>query len=474
MRIANFALLSSLLLFLSLHASVQAQNSVESSPEDRVQRAGEIYQTVISRLNSAYPELKDKVWSEGAIDLEDDWLVQSPKGLWGKSVEELPTDLHCDTRLRNCDREFARLLCSSNSDCQGPSMECRELEASVSQLGQEPKKMCLGPADYLIDDVYKVMVNADRELDFVSLAMPTEEFYTAFINGLSVLSQKSSVPQVRMLFASKTPTSLNLLVTTNRVLDSIVDDLKIKSPKTYMRLPMNLGWLSDGKRISWNHAKIIVADGNYALSGGHNLWGKHYLTETPIFDLSLIYRGEAAFDARNYVNSLWDNVDNRWAAYPANVGRMPRFKAKNTVIGNKNSISVGRLGSFGGDPSDEALKAMIDSAKTHIAISQQDLYNQVRLPTTQTFVFDNLIEAAARGVKIDIVQSNKFPLFGFGAVQGASAYKGFLDALKKKLVRERGLYQYEAEAFACQAITYASFRFTAHVTSWPGSDPIGN
>ncbi|RYZ54896.1 MAG: hypothetical protein EOP07_15180, partial [Proteobacteria bacterium] len=39
---------------------------------------------------------------------------------------------------------------------------------------------------------------------------------------------------------------------------------------------------------------------------------------------------------------------------------------------------------------------------------------------------------------------------------------------------ERGLYQYEAEAFACQAITYASFRFTAHVTSWPGSDPIGN
>ena len=61
----------------------------------------------------------------------------------------------------------------------------------------------------------------------------------------------------------------------------------------------------DGSKMTWNHAKIIAADGVEALVGGHNLNMDLFTSYPPVHDVSVAVHGEAAYGAQSYLNLMW-------------------------------------------------------------------------------------------------------------------------------------------------------------------------
>jgi hypothetical protein len=77
-------------------------------------------------------------------------------------------------------------------------------------------------------------------------------------------------------------------------------------------LPRSLmGYVSDPEeddksaKMTWNHSKIIAADGIEALVGGHNLNMDLFRSYPPVHDLSVVVHGRAAHGAQLYLNNMW-------------------------------------------------------------------------------------------------------------------------------------------------------------------------
>lgn len=441
-------------------------------PEEIVTRASEIHDTLIQLLDKKYSKDKGIVWSSARMELSGDWIVESPEGLWGLDADQLPKNLDCDPKKEGCNADFKRMACESDSDCSEPGTHCAPLEATVSWLDQAPEKLCLGPSDKLIDRFYRVMVSANKELDIVSLSMPDGRFRIAMNHALSVLSQKPNPPTVRMLFSGFNAALPNILNPPAKVLGDIMKDVEKLTPSA-KALPVNLAWFADGK-LSWNHAKIIVADGSLALSGGHNMWDNDYLRPNPISDLSLEFSGEAAAKARDYINALWREIKDNFAAAGENVERIAEHQEQPLHKSGASAIHVGRMGSYGANPGDDAIIGMLDAAKTSVMIDQQDYFNVIVTKTdlTRSFAFDAIINAALRGLPVTLIQSNKYPLGNYGMVDPAKAYKNFIDELTKRLQKEQDLSRGDARTKACELLVMAPFRINSKLNEWPNGGGV--
>lgn len=452
-------------LFLLTACGPKESSQLSSAQKEK--RSTEIHDALVHSLRLQFPSDEGRVWSDQTIDLQPNWIIQSPEGLFGKTAAELPLSLDCDLKDSRCDKDFLRLSCETDADCSGLG-HCEAASATVTFPGEPAKNLCLTHADHVWNRVYDTMIEAENELDFVSLALPTGRFRTAILHAFAYLTHKPALPKVRMLFSGANPALPNVLLSTDKALREFLSELAGITPYAD-KLPINLAWLSPGP-ISWNHSKIIVADGDRAISGGHNLWDKDYLSASPVFDISMEYRGEGARATRDFVNELWTHVDARRMSYNAAAGvRFQAFDQAARTAGNIQAISLGRLGSLGSNPSDYALGAMISLAKSSVYIDQQDLYNQVVTPLTRTFVFENMIDAASRGIHFKVVQSNNFPFIGgFGSTDGKKAYKAIIDSLTTRLRILKRLPAAAARKEACATIEYASFRFSSDVNKWPG------
>ncbi len=428
-----------------------------SHTESLSTRAESIRVGLVARLQKDFPHDQGPIWAETSISLNDDWLIQSP-GLWGIPLSDIPKGVDCDAGDARCNASFKRLSCESDGDCEGLT-QCGELEASVAKPGDAPAKLCLYPADHLVDRYYKVMVSAEHELDITSLALPTGQFREAIINAISFVSQKADVPSIRLLFSGAKPALPNPLYSTDRALKEIVNDVAARGGDI-SRLQINLAYMNPG-RLSWNHAKIVAADGDRVISGGHNLWSEAYLNAQPVTDISMEYHGEAASAARDFANTLWTMPHNSESYYPAAANKFEPFSMPSHTPGNKKAITVGRLGAFGDNPSEDALNGLIDLAQNSIYIDQQDLYNVLVTNLTRSYVEDSLIRAAVRGVHIKIVQSNKYPTpDGYGTTDGGRAYASIFGKVRSAIAAARGVSDAKARTLACEAIEYAPFRFS--------------
>ncbi len=462
--------LSSILIlaFVTLLSSCGgAENSELSSLASKTARADHLHSHLVHYLDDHYAEDKGQVWADASLSLKEDWIIQSPEGLWGADPSTLATSLDCSLRNSRCHPDFRRLSCATDNDCEGLT-KCEPMLATITTPGEEAARLCIGTADRLINQVYRTMVQAENELDFVSLALPTGRFRKGIVNALAFLSQSERTPKIRMLFSGASAVLPNVLQPPRKALASLVSEIAKITPKAF-DLKINLAWLSVG-RLSWNHAKIIVADGDLAVTGGHNLWDKDYLGPNPVFDLSMEYRGEAAAASRDFANTLWTKVGNQYAVtQPAGELFEPFSEASKTLSAVK-AISLGRLGRLGTNPSDGVLNEMIRLAQHSVWIDQQDLYNQILSPLTQTIVFDSLVNAAARGVNIRVVQSNNFPLVGgYGSVDGDKVYRELVKAATALLVA-RGIDATLARKAICENFEYAPFRFSKSVDKWPYKD----
>jgi phosphatidylserine/phosphatidylglycerophosphate/cardiolipin synthase-like enzyme len=201
--------------------------------------------------------------------------------------------------------------------------------------------------------------------------------------------------------------------------------------------------------VSWNHAEMIAVDGRFLHTGGHNLWGHHYLKHSPVYDLSIQLEGQVAHAAHLFANDHWKfiqemqtdligrivdilpdtlplvlKVRQSIVEFPDNdAGEFPpaykkRFMPKHGAIANSvPMIACGRRGQlFDADKaSDDAFIAMIDSARKILRPGLQDIgpvcfsKTKIALPgcTWPHRYLQSLAKVICkRGVDVEIILSN--------------------------------------------------------------------
>jgi PLD-like domain len=364
---------------------------------------------VIAALSAQHAGDRDKAWGVSSDNvLPNDFLKQIPgPTTWGKN--NLAVADTCEAGDARCDADFLLKTCAAQSECGGSSV-CTKLEASVAHPGQKPKSFCVGHSDRFLDEVYGIIAHGKRFVDVTSLTPPDGRFEAAVRNAITFATDASPNVEVRLMFGNFPGEFLS----TKNVMKSLTRDVKAGSHANITVAGYRQGLLS------WNHSKIVAADGEIALVGGINMWTPHYLDKDPVHDMSMKVQGGAAIDAHVFANQLWDfackdvgvlSIETLVSAYPDAARTCgARFAAPKQKGAGSKIISVGRLGAIGNNPADTAIVAMIDAAKHDIKLSQQDLGPVkkvgVALGAWPEAVMTALVGAMGRGVEVHLALSN--------------------------------------------------------------------
>ncbi|MES2744758.1 MAG: phospholipase D-like domain-containing protein [Bdellovibrionota bacterium] len=371
--------------------------------------------------------------------------------------------------------------------------KCRVLEASAS-ASRPARTMCLSPADKLLDRFYRTMISAEKYLDVTSLSMPSGVFRPAFINALTVLDQKATPPTVRILLSGEEVLNINPRQPAQEALEKIWTEMrKAGNLGETIRMHINMGYVS--RNFSWNHSKIIIADKQRMLQGGHNMWGDPYLISRPVSDLSMEVYGPIVGASQSFVDSLWaENVRLKtenllggafFGSLPKGSGEIANPLVPTAASGSIPMIAVGRMGTFGPNPSDDASKAMIRSAKYSIDFIVQDLYGllsnvkikDIQILEAKPWAFDEIAEALMRGVHLRVIQSdtdvgvNDYTLFKFYNAQKLLISNVVQYAKEKRFKAPGGQ---SPQAYFCSLVQYAPIRYVADQTRWDKQKGYGS
>jgi phosphatidylserine/phosphatidylglycerophosphate/cardiolipin synthase-like enzyme len=385
-----------------------------------------IGQHVIAALESGHKAARGQTW-EASTDnaLDAGWVIQTPlPSYWGQPVSSLVIAAPC-TGDAACDPDFGLLACSSQADCRFGGT-CAPVASTVAKPGQPVRNLCVGHSDTLYDDIYSLVVTAKSTVEITSLSPPDGRFEAALRNAITYLSHSGAAVRVRVLWGAIPGAELSGATPAPAdVLQSLARDVDPTAP-----LRVGVAALR-ASVVSWNHAKIVAVDGETAIVGGHNMWTKHYLQQAPVHDISMRVSGGAALSAAKFSDVLWHhtcqpptNLDAsaEIAAVPTRdaVCESTPFPASSGA-GGARVVTVARLGTMGDLASDDAMVALIDSAKTQIRISQQDIGPIGAGAEWPEPYLRALSDALARGVDIELVVSNVGATPG-GLVAGSSSY----------------------------------------------------
>ncbi|HJQ39396.1 MAG TPA: hypothetical protein VKB93_19820, partial [Thermoanaerobaculia bacterium] len=351
----------------------------------------------------------------------------------------------------------------------------------------------------LIDALYSIVASAQGSVDILSLAaFPDGEFHEAIKNALAALARTGRTVTVRMAFGqfglAANQATLEYL---KKVTAGVPSGAKLKVYVAQV-VPKAVP-----NAYSWNHAKIVAADGAVALVGGHNWWSAPYLDKNrPIFDLSMKVEGPAAASAQKFANRLWEfiaannkHIGESWKTfsnhYDAATGTYGQDAAGQvsipavTGMGDVPILAVADPGY--GLPAFDSLQAsrramlyFFRNAKRSIYLSQQDLVSNKFLgdPNTIKEVFTELAKfVVQRGGMLGIVISDRYAtdVGGVPYSEGFDA-KDILEWLERWAV-EAGIPRGEAlEDALQQRVFVGTMRFHHAESGWPGATPlpIGN
>ncbi|RZA26189.1 MAG: hypothetical protein EOP10_04485 [Proteobacteria bacterium] len=433
----------------------------------------ELFALVLAGLKAKHAAAENQTWFQSQGVIEGDWIAYSPKNYWGKTILELPAGYDCKKGNIGCDIQFERKLCSTDADCAASRTQCLPFLASVTKPGDQPKLMCLGSGDKVMDDYYSTLIKTEKHLDISSLTLPSGRFRTAMINGLTYLTHKLPSFTFRLLLSSTDGITPNLFNRPSKVMGEILAEIDGNGGDS-KKIKMNLGYLSD-KKVSWNHTKIVLADSNHLLQGGHNFLDPDYVREQPIFDLSMHVSGSVGEGVQKFVDHLWSNSSS-WAS---NFGKDEKVvpPAPTASGGGKvKIIGMGRMGSYGDNASDEGFRLLLKSAKKTIYLAQQDIYNDItKLGAKPPHALPELVDAVLRGVHLKVVQSSSTAFLGYGTVAPDKAAVMLREAIIKeadvrKFVPPNNLSLGE---YLCQQVEYAPFLFHPKVLRWANDTDIG-
>ena len=398
---------------------------------------------VLATLTNLASSTRGRTWNPtNENSLADDWLIQSPASSWGQLYAQLPVPTACSGA--GCNADFGLRACTTQADCTLGGT-CTEVAATMTTPGATPGKLCVGHSDSVYDQMYKVMVSAQRYVDVTSLLPPDGRFLSAMRNAVTYLSRTNQSVQVRFIFGNY---PVQGAVDTRAVLDALTRDLQSGSA-----IKVSVGtYRSSNVPPSWNHSKIIAADGKAVIFGGHNLWDQHYLGKNPVHDISMRLRGPGAVDAHAFANEQWkytcDNqsltycttgsvCSNTWSG--GNVATrqclpmVPLASLTPDKPGDVRAVAIGRLARI--DPAnmsnqaDTAFLTMLGAAKSTIRMAQQDLgplkLGGVATGSWPDALWAQLGSAIVRGVEVYIVLSNKDSVAGGLTATDASYSNGW-------------------------------------------------
>jgi phosphatidylserine/phosphatidylglycerophosphate/cardiolipin synthase-like enzyme len=450
--------------------------------------AGSSYVTeaVVDALDAQAGARFGKTWGvTGANRLAAGWVVQTPPvSHWGGRYRDLAMPRTC-TSGASCDADFGLVRCTTSSDC-GAGGRCAPLAATVKRPGDAAVSLCVGHSDAVLDDVYRTLTAGERVVDLTSLLPPDGRFIPAIRNAITFLGNSGRPVTVRLLFGAF---PVQGVVNSKEVLRTLTRDLPRSAP-----IDVFVGnFRSSNLPPSWNHSKIIAADGRLALVGGHNLWTQHYLDKNPVHDLSMRVEGPAAADGHLFANQLWAwTCANRswltWSTWSVWANRWRAGSIDDTCpgavtppaaapAGDATVIGVGRLAwvdpNNAGNDADIAINAMLRAARETIALSQQDLGPPtvpvlgIPLGSWPNAIFDELGAAMARGVDVYLVLSNPGAVAGGLSATVAPYANGWTPEEVVRRVRDRlverpvaGLPTGAAlDALLCERLHVAPLRF---------------
>ncbi|GHI02022.1 phospholipase [Streptomyces cellostaticus] len=352
---------------------------------------------------------------------------------------------------------------------------------------------------------------ATRTVDISSLApFPDGAFQDAIVAGLKSSVALGHQLKVRVLVGAAPVYHMTVLPSKYR------DDLRSKLGPAADAVTLDVASMTTSKTaFSWNHSKLLVVDGETAVTGGINDWKGDYLdTAHPVTDVDLALTGPAAGTAGRYLDQLWtwtcrnrSNIARVWYATSGGADCMATMERDTNpravpATGDVPVIAVGGLGvgiedadpasawhptlpdtsgtrcviglhdNTNGDrdydtvnPEESALRSLISSATSHIEISQQDLNATCPpLPRYDTRVYDALAAKLAAGVKVRIVVSDPANrgAVGSGGYSQIKSLSEISDVLRSRLARITG-DEGSATAALCSNLQLAAFR------SSPGS-----
>jgi phosphatidylserine/phosphatidylglycerophosphate/cardiolipin synthase-like enzyme len=364
---------------------------------------------------------KDKTIFEGKITSFK--LLATPSG-WSKGVD----NLHYPPHASLCDEEGV-CECNEDKDCSYRDPEANVMDEPATVPGKcagvkwNKNKVCVGHSDLpLLDEIYDLIAGAKERVDITSLGTPRGRFVVVIARALQAMANgwlekkdkgNQKPPVVRMIFGNglagfdASPAAIYQALVTS----ANVEELKFSELSKELGLSVAVGTyrtvFKNTKLFSWNHAKIIAADGAKVIVGGHNLWGDDYLELSPASDVSMRLEGDAAQSAHAFVDQMWTYIcknlssttsegklkkkvtfanrkkrEKRTGAdvYPPSAADVcSGLNANPSITPSKSgatAIGVGRLGAIGNEElnqGDAAILELILSAGKTIKLSLQQL-----------------------------------------------------------------------------------------------------
>jgi len=284
---------------------------------------------------------------------------------------------------------------------------------TVKAITQTPTEACCcsdqaiqeGHSDWFPEQLGNLLQKTERWCDCLSLGPPDGKFLQAFHDALKRLHEKNKVIKVRMMFGNVVGSPVNC----QAVIERLTQGIPRENTKLYL-------WVGSWrKHFSWNHSKILAIDGKYLWTGGHNFLDQDYLQTDPVRDLSLHLQGPIAHDGHVYANHPWRFVistmrelckscvntlainirvdvrafpPGRTSEFPPMYIRPSSSRQKNPSSGTEATVPILSIGRYGAlsrfriRPSDDAIFALLSSAKTVIRLAIQDL-GPMTIPNTK-------------------------------------------------------------------------------------------
>jgi hypothetical protein len=389
----------------------------------------------------------------------------------------------------------------------------------------------------MLDRITSIIGGAKKVVDLSSLAradvanlfqnsLPDGGFLDAIIAGLKIANghPEGERPVVRLLWGRA-----------DAVIDQRLEEFQAKLQDAAPNLTVIATLMGDYSllpfKASWNHSKIVAADGQVAFVGGINMWSGDYLKNNPITDVGAVVEGPAAADAQKFLDVLWRfayaHSQSGALIGPTKIVATPGIDPKDYLsiaptpdpgTGDVRVMSVGRAAFIpdefiatgyvsgtqidnpvsaedqaaanwfltntplngpttfpgkntwdGKNPSDTALRALVDSAKTSVVFCQQSMdypqvpgssYNQDK-PSFDVRLFDSLARKVLAGIPVTLIVSSMDRKSGDYRANPLWTTEVMVDRLTKLTGSRQA-----AIAAASRSLLVTQFRYS-DAASWP-------
>lgn len=333
----------------------------------------------------------------------------------------------------DCDVDFQRRRCDAGSACSVGT--CTVVEATVAHDSDAPRSLCLGAFDAPIDDVYRKAVTSEQRFGISGIIAPQGAYVAAIRNAVTrrnerALREGRQGPSFDVLVGVTSPAQVNNPLRVSKAgqreeLGKLVASLTRDVPKGRMVTTVSAATYG-GTPASFVHAKIAVADAREATAGTFNwVMTSSAKREEPYSrEMMLRVTGAPAKATAQYFDYLWTygrdhgTLVSRGAEVTglgAPAAAAPEASATaGTTLGTPSApkaiFTVATSGKalmspFGSSAGDDAIFAMIDSAKHSVYLSQG--YLLAYTGTTGGPLYTHVASAILRGVDVYVVTEDR-------------------------------------------------------------------